>query len=361
MNTPKKILFLADCLVTQKAGIHFFARQFIERCINQYTENQYFILLPYPYDELNAEEIIVPIKKYIPYHFRLRSFFDIPRAVKKLSPDVVIEMAHFGPFYIPESCLRVTVIHDLTPILFPEWHDKMSTLMHKILLPYILKNAEFIVSNSQKTRSDIIEYQEDTRDKIIVSYPSILSDTKEEKIYKNTILKNEKYLLTVGTIEPRKNYITLLRAFDKFCTRNKEIKLRIVGYKGWKAKPFFQLLKQSSFQDRIIVEGYTSKERLISLYNHATAFIFPSLYEGFGLPLLEAMSHNLPIICSDIPTSREVCADAALYFEKTNVDALVTQLILLLEDDALYQEKQIEIEVRYLAFNQQKLHLSQIL
>ena len=286
---------------------------------------------------------------------------DRPRAVKKLSRDVVIEMAHFGPFNIPESASRVTVIHDITPILFPEWHDRMSTVMHKILLPNILKKADYIIVNSQKTQADLIEYSEDAKDKITVSYPSIVSQASKGVLYENTILKNEKYLLTVGTIEPRKNYVTLLRAFDKLCTRNNEIKLRIVGYKGWKAEPFFKLLRQSSFQDRIIVEGYTSKERLTSLYHHATAFVFPSLYEGFGLPLLEAMSRNLPIVCSDIPTSREICADAALYFEKTNVDTLITQLVLILENETIFQEKQIEIELRYLAFNQQALNLDHIL
>ena len=361
MSKPKKILFLADCLVTQKAGIHFYVKQFIKRCITQYPHNQYFILLPYSSEEIDVKEIIVPINNIIPFHFRWRSFLGIPAAVKKLSPDVVIEMAHFGPFRIPNSIKRITVIHDITPILFPEWHDRMSHIMHKLFLPKILKQADHIITNSYHTKADIVEYMDDTIDKITVSYPSILPSNEEEKIKTNYPEKNEKYLLTVGTIEPRKNYVTLLRAFDKLCTRNKDIQLRIVGYKGWKAKPFFKLLDQSSFQDRIVVEGYTSEDRLLSLYKNATAFVFPSLYEGFGLPLLEAMSHGLPIICSDIPTSKEICADAALYFDKNSVDGLVTQLIKLLENSALYNEMQVATEVQFQSFNNLHLNLDHIL
>lgn len=350
----KKIVFLADCLITQKAGIHFYTKQFIKRSISQYPDNQYYIVLPYPYKELDAEEIIVPTKSFIPFHFRLRSFFGIPRAIKKIQPDLVIEMAHFGPFGIPTQIKRATVIHDLTPILFPEWHDRLSTLMHNQLLPGILKKADHLIVNSLKTKADLLAYSEETKGKIHLSYPSIRHKQNEDES-ENKI--NEKYLLTVGTIEPRKNYDKLIIAFDKLAKTFSDLHLRIVGYKGWKSNSVYNLIEKSSYKNRIILEGYTTEERLKNLYRNAYAFVFPSLYEGFGLPVLEALSHGLTIICSDIPTSREICDDAAIYFDKDNQNELAEKLFELLNNEPKRLELRAKSKERFIKFNSQKLDL----
>lgn len=368
MSEVKKIVFLADCLVTQKAGIHFFAKQFIQRIIKQYPDNQYHILLPHPYGQLDVEEIIVPSRTAVPFHFRLRSFFDIPKAVKKIKPDLVVEMAHFGPFGLPSGIKKATVIHDLTPILFPEWHDQMSTAMHNLLLPGILKRADHIIVNSKKTKDDLVEYRTSTEQRISVAYPAInpLSESQNDtiapapKATTKSNLSKEKYLLSVGTIEPRKNYMTLIKAFDKLCTKYPDLHLRIVGYKGWRSKPFFELLERSSFTNRIILEGYTSDARLDDLYKNALAFVFPSLYEGFGMPVLEALSYGLPLVVSDIPTSKEICSDAALYFDKENDSELLEQIIRLMEDPELlksYKQKSLD---RFSEFNTSRLPLDHI-
>jgi len=349
----KKIVFLADCLITQKAGIHFYTKQFIKRAIAQYPDNQYYTILPYPYGELDTEEVIVATKSFIPFHFRMRSFFGIPKAIKKIQPDLVIEMAHFGPFRIPAHIKRATVIHDLTPILFPQWHDSMSTMMHKRLLPGILNRADHLIVNSLKTKTDLIDYSAETKAKIHLSYPSI--ELPKHKVESNKI--NVKYLLTVGTIEPRKNYEKLIIAFDKLAITFKDLHLRIVGYKGWKSDSVYNLIERSSFKDRIILEGYTSEERLDDLYRNAFAFVFPSLYEGFGLPVLEALSHGLAIICSDIPTSKEICGEAAIYFDKTNENELVEKLFSLLNDESKREEFQSKSRAQFKQFNSQKLEL----
>jgi len=356
----KKIVFLADCLVTQKAGIHFFAKQFIKRAISQYPDNQYFIVLPYPYGELNAKEILVPIKKWLPGHFRLRSFIEIPKAVKQLEPDLVIEMAHFGPFNLSSGIKKATVIHDLTPINFPEWHDKMSYLTHHIFLPKLLANSDYLVVNSDQTKDDLISFFPKAKSKILRSYPSLEDQQSKENEDLTGLLKDESYLLSVGTIEPRKNYLTLIKAFDKLASKFSKLHLRIVGYKGWKSKNVFELIERSSFMDRIILEGYTTDSRLRSLYTNATAFVFPSLYEGFGLPLLEALSFGLPILSSNIPTSKEVCADAALYFETTDDRALVEQALLLLQNEILRDEYAQKSKDRFIVFNQAQLQLDEL-
>jgi len=357
----RKVVFLADCLVTQKAGIHFYARQFIKRAITQYPDNQYYTVLPYPYEQLDIEEILVPIKKWIPGHFRMRSFNEIPKVLKKLSPDLVIEMAHFGPFNLPKSIKKATVIHDLTPINFPQWHDKSSHYSHKFLLPKILKNSNQLLVNSVQTKQDLIDYYPACKDKTTVCYPYLMDDPQGSAEDLTGLLAEANYLLSVGTIEPRKNYVTLLKAFDKLASKFSKLQLRLVGYKGWKSKNVFDLIERSSYKDRIILEGYTTDNRLRSLYAHAKAFVFPSLYEGFGLPLLEALSYSVPIVCSDIPTSREICGNSATYFAATDDRALVEKTLQLLNDEDFHTAQSNKSQVRFLEFNQAKLPLDSLL
>lgn len=355
----KKVVFLADCLVTQKAGIHFYTKQFIARTISQYPHNQYFIVLPYPYGELAIEEVIVPIKPWLPFHQRIRNFTSIPKAVINLKPDIVVEMAHFGPFRLPDSISQFTVIHDLTPILFPQWHDRLSTIMHKALLPKILKKATRIITNSVQTKRDVMDYLPQVKNKIMVAYPKIIAHQNLDSENDNSPKKHDKYLLAVGTIEPRKNYVLLIKAFNKLAKKYSDIQLRIVGYKGWKSQEFFDLIQRSSFKDRIFLEGYTSEERLDTLYRNAYAFVFPSLYEGFGMPLLEALGFGLPIVCSDLDTSREICESAAFYFPKNDEHELVKLLVQLLDDRSLVERHQQKSIERFELFNNQKLELDE--
>ncbi len=350
----KRIVFLADCLVTQKAGIHYYAKQFIERVVAQYPDNQYYTLLPHPYSGSQTKEIIVPIKGYIPMHYRLRSFTSIPKKINKLKPDLVIEMAHFGPFGLAQNIKRATVIHDLTPILYPEWHDRTSHYVHKLFLPRILKNADHLIVNSVKTADDLKSYDPETTDKILVAYPQI--NTIGENI-KSSTNNSSRYILTVGTIEPRKNYEKLILAFEKIATEFKDLELKIVGYKGWKSKAVFNLIEQSQYKSRIHLEGYTTEERLQKLYHHAHAFVYPSHYEGFGLPVLEALGHGLPLVCSEIPTSREICQDAAIYFDKDDENDLAQKLAHLLSSPNEMAEKKSASRNQYTTFSSKKLEL----
>ncbi len=356
----KKVVFLADCLITQKAGIHFYTHQLIERVISQYPDNQYYIVLPYPYKKLKAKEVLVPIKRYLPGHYRLRYFWDIPKVVNDIKPDIVIETAHFGPFRLDKDILKVTVIHDLTPVMYPEWHDKLSHIMHKILLPGILENADKILANSINTSKDILAYKNNLDSKkILLVYPKFKKpEARIVNQYKSYISGD--YFLTVGTIEPRKNYITLIKAFEIFCQTNDNIFLRIVGYTGWKSKGLLEYIDASEYSDRIIIEGYMDDERLNLLYSQATAFVFPSLYEGFGLPLLEAMSFSLPIICSRIPTSVEVCEDSALYFEPQDISLLSKHMLSIVNDEVIQTTMRTKSLTRFNAFNAIPLELDEL-
>lgn len=317
----KKVTFIADCLVTQKAGIHFYAEQFIRRVIKEYPQNEYTVITSGPYSKLDCTELHIPINKLIPGHYRLRYFREIPRQCIELESDIVIEMAHFGPFNLPEKIKTATVIHDLTPITHPSWHTLSNSAGHKQFLPKVLKKSDYLIANSITTKEALIGYNNKTKEKILVSTPK-LSKAKRNR---DDSLKKEKIILTVGTIEPRKNFATLLEAFQKVNHHLPEYKLIIAGSWGWKSNKIKKLVEKSTAN--IEVTGYVSEQKLNHLYHNAALFVFPSLYEGYGLPLIEAMYHSLPIIGSDIPSTREVCSDHIRYFIKDDNEALQEQIL----------------------------------
>jgi len=323
----KKIVFLADCLVTQKAGIHFYTKQFIERVIKQYPSHDYYIVLDRPYEQLNIDrqkvkEVIVKTNPRFPLHFRWRSFSGIPKAVNKINPDIVIEMAHFGPFRLKAGIERITFIHDLTPISHPQWHDKTSHRVHKTFMPGILSKAKYIICNSKSTKQNILNYKKIDADKILVSYPQLLSNSKNQQ----SKISDQKFFLSVGTIEPRKNYMTLIKAFELFAEKCTDVDLHIAGGKGWKSEDVYSYIKKSKQKDRIHLMGYLDNASLAKAYQNCEAFIFPSWFEGFGMPLLEAMQAKKTIIASDIDICREVCGDSALYFDNKSAEELAEMM-----------------------------------
>ena len=354
---PKKIAFLADCLVTQKAGIHFYTHQFIKRAIEDYPQNQYFIILEKPYGQFEATEIIVPTNKSLPFHFRLRSFTSIPKAVNRLNPDVVIEMAHFGPFRLNPKIKRVTVIYDLTPILFPKWHNSMSYWIHKIFLPGIIKKSNKIICISKKTQTDLIELYPHAENKTLVSYPFV-----NPKVFIETkkTIHPHAFFLSVGTIEPRKNYLTLVKAFEIFAATNENFDLIIIGYNGWKSNTLLNYIKASPYCDRIILKGYVSKSDLRHYYRQCMTFIYPTHYEGFGLPLLEAFHFNKPILASDIDICREVCQDAAIYFSKDQHQDLANKMQNITHDKVTQNRLAKATKTRLAYFTNLKLGLQEI-
>jgi len=351
----KKFVFLADCLITQKAGIHYYALQFIKRTIAKYTDYDYYIVVPERFKQLNINQIVIPINSKIPFHLRIRNIWHIPQSINKLNPDIVIEMAHFGPFRLNSSIKRVTVIHDLTAILYPEWHDKASHIVQKLFLKKILKKADHIITNSHSTSESIKEYQPLTKDKISVIYPSINVKNRKHNPDNNKGV----YFLSVGTIEPRKNYVQLIEAFKKVAANNSEVKLVIIGYKGWKYEPVIDAIEKSKYSDRIILKGYISEEELIDYYRNSIAFVFTTLYEGFGIPLLEAMSLESVIVSSDIAISREVCGNAALYYKDT--DDLSIKMIDILDNQDSYVEMRKAALKQAIAINSTIIDLDKIL
>jgi glycosyltransferase involved in cell wall biosynthesis len=272
-------------------------------------------------------------------------FFIIPFIIRWLKPDVVIEPAHFGPFNLPKKINRVTVIHDLTPLLFPQLHRWHSQILQRLFLRRILKRTSLVITNSNHTAKDIISHFPFCKDKTVVVYPHLL---RLEHIVPDSGIFNkfnihQPYFLFTGTIEPRKNLPLLLKAFQKVCSESdKQVMLVIAGGKGWKSDSFYDALSNHSFADRIICTGYVTDSHLSALYKNALAFVYPSLYEGFGLPVAEALSAGLPILVSRSSGMTEAGGDAPLYFNPGSPVELSEQMHQILNDEMLRKSLSIK-------------------
>lgn len=337
-----RIVFIADALDIQYAGVHVYTREIIRAVTSLDKKNEYILIRPESKNQYEGiEEVIVPLSEKIPMHRGMRQYGAIPSAARKLNPDIVIEPGHFGPFFLPKKVKRVTVIHDITPVIMPEYHIFMSRVFHKIFLPGILKRANHIITNSEYTKSDVTTHYPITKNKttaiLLGKNEDFKPDHRTDFLEKYKIKKP--YLLYVGTIEPRKNLSRLIAAFEKL---NKNgignHQLVLAGKKGWKIDDLYTQIENSSAKNNIILTGFVDKEDLAPLYTNADVFVYPSYYEGFGLPILEAMACGVPTVTSNTSSLPEVGGDAALYFDPMSVDDIYQTLAKLLTNENLLLE-----------------------
>lgn len=234
---------------------------------------------------------------------------------------------------VSRECKKIITFHDLSFVRYSGFFSFKQRLWHKFVNPAALaREADFIIAVSQSTKNDLIEIYGVPREKIRVIYSGISSKSKVEsrKSKVNEIIKKynlpEKYILYLGTIEPRKNIIGLIKAFELFKKKYppaadppKAGKLVIAGAKGWLYGDIFKAAKSSEFKNEIIFTGTVADEDRASLYNMASLFVYPSFYEGFGFPPLEAMSAGIPVIASNCSSLPEAVGDAALMVNPYNI------------------------------------------
>jgi len=331
-----KIAIIADALDTQQAGIHVYVKELLNAIYSLDCSHDIHIIRAsenknYP----KWKEHYIKVKR-IPFHIRWRQLTSIPALLNKLNPDIVFETAHFGPFRLSKGIKKITMIHDLTPILFPEYHSFSSYIAHKLLLKGIIKRADLVIVNSKHTQSDLAEWAPVSKNKIKVVH---LAPVTKLPTNNDLPVIEGRYILTVGTIEPRKNHLQLIEAFENL--RNSRIKLVIAGSIGWKSKKIVTRIKNSRKKDSIKLMGRVSNKTLANLYQNAEMMVYPSYYEGFGLPVLEAMQYGIPVLCSDSSSLPEVGGKAALYFPIGNISALTQLISEVLDNEQLRTEIQI--------------------
>ncbi|MEO0101133.1 MAG: glycosyltransferase family 1 protein [candidate division WOR-3 bacterium] len=253
--------------------------------------------------------------------------------------DIFLGSCNIIPLNLPKRIKKVLVIHDLVFIFYPERMANYNRLVHKLFFEKSIKVTDYLIALSNRMKRDIIQYFRVESKKIFVIYEGVreMFSPQEEKVLNIRKRYNlpRPYILTVGTLEPMKNHIILLRALKKL---KLDWDLVIIGKKGWKAEGFFSALKELRIGERVKILGYLPAEDLPPFYTGAEIFVFPSLYEGFGLPVLEAMACGTPVICSNVSSLPEIGGDAVLYFNPHSVEELVSQIERLIGDSELREK-----------------------
>ncbi|MBP9797553.1 glycosyltransferase family 4 protein [Candidatus Woesebacteria bacterium] len=237
--------------------------------------------------------------------------------------DVLFCPAHYIPRFCPVP--TVVTIHDLAYEFFPNEFKKEDLYKLKNWTRHSVERARNVIAVSKTTAEDLHKLYGVRKEKIATiynGYASIEVPSNEE--LDSFGLKPQKYFLYIGTLQPRKNIPTLIQAFSKFHKKHPDIKLAIIGRKGWMYDSIFEEVKRLNIEDSIIFTGYVKCLKMF--YTNAIAYILPSLYEGFGLPVIEAMHYECPVIVSDTPALMEVSDGACLNFPAHDTMALAQAL-----------------------------------
>lgn len=266
--------------------------------------------------------------------------FALPKALllMKKKPDVFFTPTHYGPRFSP--CPTVVSIMDLAFMHFPQLFKKRDLYQLKSWTGYSVKKASKVITISKSAKDDIINEYNLPSSKVEVVYPGIKDqNTKNRQISMDELEKKYKvkgkYILFVGTLQPRKNIVKLVEAFKQVSEKNKEIQLVIIGRKGWLFEEILESPKKFGVQDKVLFLDNVTDEDLPSFYRNAQCFVLPSLYEGFGLPIVEAMQYGCPVITSNISSLPEAGGDAALYFDPNNVGEIARRISEVINDKLL--------------------------
>lgn len=246
-----------------------------------------------------------------------------------------------NPLYIPGGRIKIITIHDLSFLDSPDLSMPEATRYFSKKIGRSVKKADTIIAVSEFTRSRIKEvFGEEAFDKTSVIYHG--SDINEIVEREPEFKVPENYFLFTGTIEPRKNLATLIKGFSLALKEMKGVKLILAGKEGSQVSEIRRLISVLKLEDNIILTGYIPREELKYLYLNAVSLVFPSHYEGFGLPVLEAASSGIPSVVSDIKVFREIFREYPIYFNKDDPDSLAKALLLIASNENLRVKKKLE-------------------
>jgi glycosyltransferase involved in cell wall biosynthesis len=265
-------------------------------------------------------------------------------------PDVLFVPSHVLPLIHPRR--SVVTIHDLGYLYYPQAHTVTQNVYLRWSTRHNARAAARILADSQATRRDLVQHYGVEPDKVVVVYPgrdealAPVTDPEPLAAVRARYHLSGSYFLYVGTLQPRKNLIRLVAAFA-FLLGNMpsgvqpgvpDLQLVLAGQKGWLYDSLMSEVYRQGLQDRVVLPGYVSEVDLPALLSGALAFVFPSLYEGFGLPVLEAMACGTPVVCSAAASLPEVAGNAAFLVDPQDTEAWATALGRILTEEGLRRE-----------------------
>lgn len=345
-------LELQSCL-KNKSGIGIYTYELTKR-LQQYKDIEFnghifnFINRNDISKDLEGIDIEKNICLLFPYGVYRRIWHYIPIKYNWLFRDNA-DIYHFFNFIVPPRIKGkvITTIHDMTYELYPETMDKRNLKRIKDDIQYSVDRSDKIITVSESSKNDIIKFLNVDESKIEIVYNGVDYEkfnkyyTEDIKlIVRNKYNLPQNYILYMGTLEPRKNIDSIIEAFALIKKQEDfdNIKLVIAGKKGWLFEDIFNLVDKLNLKDHVIFTDYVDETDKPIIYNMAKLFVFPSLYEGFGIPVLEAMASSVPVITSNMSSLPEVAGDAAILVNPKDIEDIAKNMIKILSDDDLKNE-----------------------
>lgn len=323
------------------------------RCLEKIDKkNDYTIFLPnHPLDDLPKEREGWKYKILKPKKFWTRIALPLALHTAKHKPDIMFSPTHYIPRFSPASVKTVVTIFDLSFLHFPEMFVTKDLWQLKSWTKFSAENADHIITISRFSKDDICKQYGIPKEKVTVAYPGY--DETEFRIQNSELrIKETKkkykikdnYLIYIGTIQPRKNLIRLMEAFAKVAREIDKLELVIVGKssgegkQGWMFEDILKTPQKLGIEDKVKFLGFVPTEDLPLLLSGALAFIQSSLWEGFGIPVVEAMATGTPVIVSNVSSLPEVVGKAGLLVDPYSVDQIEQAIRTVVADKKLRQK-----------------------
>ncbi len=285
------------------------------------------------------------------------NLWTLPKYLQK-NPVDIFHTQYIAPFWLPKKIKLVLTIHDISFNFFPQYIKKSDLFFLKTLLPRSIRRASKIITVSESERKNIIDYYKIPPEKVDFTYNGVdsegfswlYSEEEKENVRKKYNLPG-KFLLYIGTFQPRKNIPVTIEIL-----KNLDLKLVLAG--NQKAHNFDrkidEAIEKNNLHDRVIFPGWIDEEDKPALLQSAECLVFPSLYEGFGIPVIEAMAAGTTVVCSDIPVLREIAGDAALFCNPKNSEDFARNIQKVLSDKELRKKLTEKGKIQAQKFSWQK-------
>jgi glycosyltransferase involved in cell wall biosynthesis len=331
-------------------GYGYFLYETFRRIVRDHPEHEFIFLFDRPFDQRfvfgkNVIPVVVsPVARH-PILWRWWYNVKVPVVVRKYKADIFVSADSFCSLTarVPQ-CL---VLHDLSFLHYPGFIKKSHLRFYKKYIPRFLQKARSVATVSEFSKNDIISTYKTTDTKIDVVYSAAKDIFKPVSFEKKMAVKEKyteekEYFLYVGAIHPRKNLMNLLKAFSLFKKRQQSnMKLVIAGRLAWLNEGFVESIKTYKYRDDVVLTGYIEETELVDLTASAWALVYPSLFEGFGVPVLEAMKCEVPVLTSSGTSMQEIAGNAAAYFDATDIKDIADKMMLVYRDET-FRKKLIE-------------------
>ena len=273
----------------------------------------------------------------------LRSLALVPVALRRRRIDVFHGIDHIGIPLVGKTAKHVVTIHDVIPLIFPETFTLRHRAVARLGLARVRRQADRVIVPSHAVKRDVVRHLGIPENLVTVTHhgcePRFHPEADPQSFRDVTVRYDlpSRYVLTVGTLEPRKNLTTLLQAFARLRRAGEVdpgLRLVLAGARGWLEEPIFRAVRSFGLEEAVCFPGFIEDDDLADLYRGAELFVFPSLYEGFGLPPLEAMACGVPVVTSNTSSMPEVAGGAAMLVDPLDVDGMAEVIARVLGDAA---------------------------